>query len=208
MQVAKIFNNETGESSLVLFAGEIERNIPLTSAFYHYGQNYDDAAAAATVSLLGEGIELAARFACLLQLADDYNIDVEIKLQDSYDSNEVAFNLIEGNMKRGVDYERSEEHCDALTYWDGNNWDSIIFAYDTDPTDVDAELIEVDEASEILAAYERSEFESETDGCKQYYDAQSGLYFDHNPSQKVWWSYEVCRLTGVERDFRKILKLK
>ena len=193
MQVAKIFNNETGESSLVLFAGEIERNIPLTSAFYRHGQNYDDAAAAATVSLLGEGEELAARFARLLQLADDYNIDVEIKMQDSYDSNEVAFNLITSEMEDGIDYERSEERCDALTYWDGNNWDSVIFAYESDPTDVDAELIEGDEASEILAAYERSEFVCDVGNGQLYYDVQSGLFFDHNANQKDWWSYGVHR---------------
>lgn len=194
MQVARLINQETGESRLVLFNWEIKKGIPYTDTYGRYGQRITHEEASSFISPITPNQEFLDR---LNILAEENGLEKETEVRETYGTYWPLFDLIleSPGFVEGVDYELYQETCDALTYWDGSNFCSVVFAYESDPTEPDAELVEDELSEEILAAYDRAEFkECGFFGESTYEDQESGYRFEGNCMSHIWYSYDVVRI--------------
>lgn len=195
MQVARLIDQETGESRLVLFNGEIQKGIPYTDTYGRYGQRIPHEEASSFISPITPNQYFLYK---LNILAEKNGLEKETEVRETYGTYWPLFNLIleSPDFVDGVDYELYQETCDALTYWDGSNFRSVVFAYESDPTEPDAELVDDELSEEILAAYDRAEFkERGTYGEDIYEDQEAGYRFEGNYMGHIWYSYDVVRIT-------------
>lgn len=91
-----------------------------------------------------------------------------VEIINAYDFYDIYSDILNSDLVEGEDYIHERIGCKAFNFFDGNNWKSLVVAYDAHEWGV-VELVEDEELiAELNAAIDDCEWESESGGYVKY----------------------------------------
>jgi len=181
----KLYQTNDENRDLLLSSAEFEE-MPTPSTYDSYGQSITPENAGAYVQPAeGKESEFYAELKAICEAeGEDFTKEESYQAYDNWSIYELVVTKMSNDL-----YLQGEDTVTAYNYHDGSNFRTVTLVDDFGNNDVD--LIDDEEAAQIIEAWENAEFYQESNGFKVY--KGGGYIFHRSLWASDWWTAQVVK---------------